>query len=118
LKDRYVIQQLKFLDSKMDSIIRELKFQGKTIQDIFNIHLGTPNIKLDSLALLELPKPEQKTMMALMEIGKGQANDVARITRRSRCTESHILVRLEQEAHLIVSEPNGNRIFYSLKAKE
>ncbi|MCS7131736.1 MAG: helix-turn-helix domain-containing protein [Hadesarchaea archaeon] len=73
---------------------------------------------LDVMTLLSLPDHLRKTALALIKLGRGTAEDVAKETGRARAIESAYLNQLVRMGYL-KREREGKRVYFSaLEASE
>jgi len=66
--------------------------------------------------LLLLPDYLRKTQLSLMKIGRGAAEDVAKLTGRHRAHESQYLNFLAEQGK-ITKERRGNYVIYGIKER-
>lgn len=97
-------------DSEIISLLNEILEVLKRIERKLD---GKKKTTLDPFLLLELPDNLRMTAMALMEIKRGTASDVAKITKRGRAIESHYLNTLVRMGY-VKKRREGRRVIYEI----
>jgi len=95
--------------------IREILIRiEKKLENIeSNIHKKNKTKEIsDPFELLELPDNLRMTAMAMMKIGEGTAEDISKITGRSRPIESHYLSSLVRLGFLKKRRVGRKVIYY------
>lgn len=88
---RYMAEFVK-INNQLAKISLTLNTLDQKVNDVLTIH-NNVNLKID-VDVLSLPRHLQQTMLALNQIGRGTASDVAVKTGKARTVESAYLNRL------------------------
>ncbi len=103
-------EELEILKSIRDAILR-IEERLEKIENSIQKTNGMKEIS-DPFELLELPDNLRVTAMAMLRIGEGTAEDVSKITGRSRPIESHYLSSLVRLGFLKKKRVGRKVIYY------
>ena len=88
---RYMTEFVK-INNQLIKVSQTLNAIDQKVNDVLTIH-NSVNLKID-LDVLSLPQHLQQTILALNQIGRGTASDVAAKTGKARTVESAYLNQL------------------------
>ena len=110
---REILQQLKELNKKMDTLIQSSTGRpGVMASEIPPLE----NLKepLDVVTLLSLPDHLRRTAIALAQLGKATADDIAKKTKRARAVESAYLNQLVRLGY-VKKRREGKTVYFSVE---
>ena len=114
-----ILQSLKAVRSdinKLHSEMEEIKSQVSKGNELSpHIRRAVSEKTLDAVMLLSLPDHLRKTALAVFELGKATASEVAQKTSRTRAIESSYLNQLIRMGSLR-REKRGREVYFSLAA--
>jgi hypothetical protein len=112
---KYLAELLK-ISKQLNELSTRMKQLDQKLSEIIMIHSNV-NLKIN-VDLLSLPHHLQETVLALGQIGRGTASDVALRTGKTRALESSYLNQLATQQYVMKLRNSGRSFDRSLDGRE